>query len=72
MLVEEWANTKETIVLQLVVQIVADREPTNRTTRAILEGMYKHIPISFCKAHCLNNLLKDIGALTLVMDLPCC
>ena len=63
MLAAEWACTMETLGPQHVVAICADGEPANRAVGSILEGMYPHLTVSFCMAHCLNNLIKDIGAL---------
>lgn len=59
----EWASTIETIGAANVVAICADGEPTNRAAGSILEATYPHLTVSFCMAHCLNNLVKDIGAL---------
>ncbi len=59
----EWATAIETIGSELVVGIVTDGEASNRAAGSILEGLYSHVTVSFCFAHCLNNLLKDIGRL---------
>ncbi len=63
MLAGEWATTLETIGPEYVVQIVADGEASNRAAGALMENLYPTLTVSFCMAHCLNNLLKDIGAL---------
>ena len=52
-----------------VVQIVADGEAANRAAGQIVMQMYSHITVSFCMAHCLNNLLKDIGNLEWIAPL---
>ena len=45
---------------------MSDRGIANRGTSDILMHMYPHITFSPCMAHCLNNLLKDIGKLSFV------
>ena len=62
-LATEWVSSIEIIGLHMVVGFVTDGKVANRATGAILEGMYPHITMSFCMAHCLNNLLKGIGKL---------
>ena len=59
----EWASGIEIIGSEHVVCFVADGEASNRAAGAIIEGMYPHMTVSYCMAHCLNNLLKDIGKL---------
>lgn len=63
-LAAEWAATIETIGSKLVIGFVTDGEASNRAAAVILESMYPHLTVSFCMAHCLNNLLKDIGHLS--------
>lgn len=41
----------------------ASGEAANRAAGAIIEGMYPHMTVSYCMAHYLNNILKDIGKL---------
>ena len=53
----------EIIGPHIVVGFVANGEATNWAARAILEGMYPHMTLSFWMAHGLNNLLKDIEKL---------
>ncbi len=38
-------------------------ENANRAAGTIIQGLYPKVTVTFCMAHCLNNLLKDIGAL---------
>ncbi|KAH7316139.1 hypothetical protein KP509_21G079600 [Ceratopteris richardii] len=62
-LASEWASAIEIVGQSNVVCIVADGEPSNRDAGAIIENLYPHIIVCFCMAHCLNNILKDIGNL---------
>lgn len=62
-LAAEWATTLETVGAENVIAICADGEPANRAAGAILQATYPRITVCFCMAHCLNNLIKDIGAL---------
>ncbi|WP_219824433.1 DUF domain-containing protein, partial [Enterobacter cloacae complex sp. 4DZ1-17B1] len=66
MLAAEWTSTIEITVPENFLCMVADGEASNRTAGAIIEGMYPNIHVTFCMAHCLNNLLKDIGNLSLI------
>lgn len=59
----EWTSAIEIIGPQNVVSFVVDGEASNRAAGAIIERRYPHIFVSFCMAHCLNNLLKDISKL---------
>ena len=63
-LAAEWTEAIEFVGSDLVVQFVVDGEAANRATGAIVQGMYPHVTVSYCMAHCLNNLLKDIGKLS--------
>ena len=60
----ELASAIETIGSNVVVGFVIDGEATNRAVAVILESMYPRLTVSFCMAHGLNNLLKDIGRLS--------
>ena len=62
-LAAEWATTIEMLGPDYVVAVVADGEPVNKATGVILANSYPKITVCLCMAHCLNNLLKDIGAL---------
>ena len=62
-LATEWTEAIEFVGSELVVQFVVDGEAANRAAGAILQGMYPHVTVSYCMAHCLNNLLKDLGKL---------
>ena len=62
-LAAEWATTIEMLGADYVVAVVADGEPANRAAGVILANSYPKITVCLCMAHCLNNLLKDIGAL---------
>ncbi|KAI5057894.1 hypothetical protein GOP47_0027909 [Adiantum capillus-veneris] len=64
MLAAEWTSTIEITGPENVFCMVADGEASNRAAGAIIEGMYPSIHVTFCMAHCLNNLLKDIGNLS--------
>ncbi|MCO5612319.1 hypothetical protein L7F22_066584 [Adiantum nelumboides] len=63
-LCEMWSKAVEYVGPKNVVQFVSDGEATNRAASGLLEQKYPHITWSPCTAHCLNNLLKDIGGLT--------
>ncbi|MCO5604408.1 hypothetical protein L7F22_058573 [Adiantum nelumboides] len=63
-LCEMWSKAVEYVGPKNVVQFVSDGEATNRAAGGLLEQKYPHITWSPCMAHCLNNLLKDIGGLT--------
>lgn len=63
-LATKWVSAIETVSPHLVMQIIANGEPANTAIKAIIEGMYKHIIVSFCIVYCLNNLRKDIGVLS--------
>ncbi|KAH7414698.1 hypothetical protein KP509_14G006500 [Ceratopteris richardii] len=43
--------------------MVAKGKLANRVGGAIIGTLYPHIIVCFCMAHCLNNILKDIGNL---------
>lgn len=62
-LVEEWAEGIEKVGPENVIQFLADGEATNRAAGLKLEDRYPHITFSPCFAHCLSNLLKDVGSL---------
>ncbi|KAH7433433.1 hypothetical protein KP509_07G069500 [Ceratopteris richardii] len=66
-LAAEWASAIEIVGPSNVVCIVADGEPANRAAGAIIENLYPHIIVCFCMAHCLNNILKDIGNLDWIL-----
>ncbi|KAH7288100.1 hypothetical protein KP509_31G012000 [Ceratopteris richardii] len=66
-LAAEWASAIEIVGPSNVVCIVADGEPSNRASGAIIENLYPHIVVCFCMAHCLNNILKDIGNLDWIL-----
>ncbi|KAH7287093.1 hypothetical protein KP509_32G038100 [Ceratopteris richardii] len=66
-LASEWASAIEIAGPSNVVCIVADGEPANRAAGAVIENMYPHIIVCFCMAHCLNNILKDIGNLDWIL-----
>ncbi|KAH7331702.1 hypothetical protein KP509_20G047100 [Ceratopteris richardii] len=66
-LASEWASAIEIVGPSNVVCIVADGEPANRASGAVIENMYPHIIVCFCMAHCLNNILKDIGNLDWIL-----
>ncbi|MCO5557497.1 hypothetical protein L7F22_011062 [Adiantum nelumboides] len=63
-LCEMWSKAVEYVGPKNVVQFVSDDEATNRAAGGLLQQKYPHITWSPCMAHCLNNLLKDIGGLT--------
>ncbi|KAH7293732.1 hypothetical protein KP509_28G039600 [Ceratopteris richardii] len=63
----EWASAIEIVGLSNVVCIVADGEPANRIVGAIIQNLFPHIVVCFCMAHCLNNILKDIGNLDWIL-----
>ncbi|MCO5578077.1 hypothetical protein L7F22_031915 [Adiantum nelumboides] len=62
-LCEMWSKAVEYVGPKNVVQFVSDGEASNRVVGGLLEQKYPHITWSPCMAHCLNNLLKDIGGL---------
>ncbi|MCO5574950.1 hypothetical protein L7F22_028745 [Adiantum nelumboides] len=63
-LCEMWSKAVEYVGPKNVVQFVSDGKATNRAAGGLLQQKYPHITWSPCMAHCLNNLLKDIGGLT--------
>ena len=63
-LASEWAEAINFVGSELVVQFVVDGEAANRAAGVIIQVMYPHVTVSFCMAHCLNNLLKDLGKLS--------
>ncbi|MCO5572804.1 hypothetical protein L7F22_026563 [Adiantum nelumboides] len=58
-----WSKAMEYVGPKNVVQFVSDGEASNRAAGGLLELKYPQITWSPCMAHCLNNLLKDIGGL---------
>lgn len=62
-LASEWAITMDKVGANDVIAIVTDGENANRAAGSIIQGLYPHITVTYCMAHCLNNLLKDIGGL---------
>ena len=60
-LFKEWSNAIEVVGPEKVIQLVTTREPANRAAGRLLEERYPHITFSVCMAHCLNNLLEDLG-----------
>ncbi|KAH7281866.1 hypothetical protein KP509_36G067000 [Ceratopteris richardii] len=66
-LAAEWASAIEIVGPSNVVCIVAYGELANRVAGAIIENLYPHIIVCFCMAHCLNNILKDIGNLDWIL-----
>ena len=63
-----WADAVEYVGPSNVLQLVSDGENTNKAAGVLLEQKYPHIQWSACVAHCLNNLLKDIGKLDWVKN----